>query len=541
MEFDLILQSGTVHDGSGGKPNVTDLAISGDTIAAIGDMSGAQAAQVLDCAGLVVSPGFIDIHSHSDLTLLYNYKAESKIRQGVTTECTGQCGLGVFPAREENKKSLQETSTFIITAPVEWTWQSTAEYLACLQDAGPSVNVAPMVAHSPIRADVIGFEADPATPEQIQQMCQVLQQSFDEGAVGLAFGLAYALGSAAETDEIEALCRVAAQNNKHVSVHIRNEGPALLDSLAEMISIARILKQEGLLLRLQIDHFKCAGSRNWHLADEAIRTVEQAKAEGLDIAFDVYPYTVASRHLSGSFPSWMYSGGNQMLLQRLADPEIRDQYRQQMADWEAGKTDHHPLEFELDRIMVVDVETEQNQPAIGKFLDEIVRERGQDIIDAVFDFLIEENAHINVALYSMDDADVEKRIKHPLGMIGSDGFSYAPYGELSRGLPHPRSYGTFPRFLGHYVRDKSLMDMATAINKCTARAASRLDLNDRGLLKPDYKADVVVFNPDTIIDKATFENPHQYPEGIMYVIVNGELTVENGEHTGAGAGRVLEN
>jgi len=520
---------------------VADVAISGDAIAAIGDMSGAQAAKVLDCAGLVVAPGFIDIHSHSDLTLLYNPKAESKVRQGVTTECTGQCGLGVFPVREENKQRLQETSTFIITAPVEWAWQSAAEYLACLRAAGPSVNVAPMVAHSPIRAEVIGFEADPATPEQIEQMCQVLQQSFDEGAVGLAFGLAYALGSAAQSGEIEALCRVAAQNGKHVSVHIRSEGPNLLEALAEMIGIARTLQQEGLLLRLQIDHFKCAGPRNWHLADAAIRSVEEAKAEGLNIAFDVYPYTVASRHLSGSFPSSMYSGGNEMLMQRLADPQIRDQYRRQLADWEAGKSDHHPLEFELDRIMVVDVETQKNQPTIGRFLDEIVAERGQEPIDAVFDFLIEENAHINVALYSMNDADVEKRLKHPLGMIGSDGFSYAPYGALSRGQPHPRSYGTFPRFLGHYVRDQGLMDMATAISKCTARAASRLNLKDRGLLQPDYKADVVVFDPDTIIDKATFAKPHQYPEGIVHVVVNGQLTVAKGEHTGAGAGRVLEN
>ena len=541
MSFDIILKRGTVYDGSGAEAVVADLAIERDTIAAIGDMPDARAGQVLDCSGLAVAPGFIDIHAHSDVTHIFNYRAESKVRQGVTTECTGQCGLGVFPVRPENRDALRKACSFIASAPVEWTWGSTAEYLAALRKAGPSVNVAPMVAQGPIRAEVVGLGATPATPEQTQQMCRVLQECFDEGAVGLSFGLAYAPGAAADAAEVEALCRVAAANNKHVSVHIRNEGPNLIESLDEVIGVARRLREADLLLRLQIDHFKCSGPRNWHLGDRAIEMVEQAEDEGLDIAFDVYPYDVASRHLTGSFPAWMHSGGNEMLLQRLADPQIREQFRREMADYEAGETDHHPLEFTPDRIRIVNLTSEHNQDAIGKFLSEIIAQRGYDPIDVVCDLIIEEQAHLDVALYTMNEEDVETRLRHPLSIIGSDGFALAPYGELSQGRPHPRSYGTFPRFLGHYVRDRGIMDMASAINKCTARCASRLNINDRGLLQRGYRADVTVFDPDSIIDRATFEDPHQYPAGIAHVIVNGALTVSGGEHTGAAAGLILEN
>ncbi|NLJ35744.1 MAG: D-aminoacylase [candidate division WS1 bacterium] len=541
MEYDLILKSGTVHDGSGGPPYAADVAVSGDKIAAIGELSDAQAAQTLDCTGFVISPGFVDIHSHSDLSLLHNPRAESKIRQGVTTECTGQCGLGVFPVSELRQHELQQICSFIVPTAESWRWETAAEYLAVLREARPSVNVVPMVAHTPIRAEVMGFEAVEATPQQIEQMCHLAQECFDGGAVGLAFGLAYALGSAAATDEILALCRVAAQNGKHVSVHIRNEGADVISSLEEMTGIARQLDDEGHRLRLQIDHLKTSGPRNWHLAEAALEALEQAHQEGLDVAFDVYPYAVASRHLSGSFPPWMFAGGTDMLLKRLADPQIRQQYRNQLTEWEAERTEHHPLEFDFNRIMISNVQSEENQRLIGMFLSDLIDERDGDPIDVVFDLLIEERAHIDVVLHSMDESSVERNLKHPLSMVGSDGFALAPYGVLAVGRPHPRSYGTFPRFLGRYVREIGIMELPAAIHKCTARPASRLNLSDRGLLKVGYKADVTVFDPDTIIDRATYEDPHQYSEGIAHVIVNGQLTLSEGEHTDAGAGTVLRN
>ncbi|MFP3904669.1 MAG: N-acyl-D-amino-acid deacylase family protein, partial [Armatimonadota bacterium] len=511
MTFDLVLANGNIYDGSGAERFTADIGIRGDTIATVGDLGEEDTADIYDCTGLAVSPGFIDIHSHSDVTLLFNPRAESKIRQGVTTECTGQCGLGLYPVREEHKRNLRDACTFIVMAPTELTWNSTAEYIERLREASPAVNVAPMVAQSAVRAYAMGFESAPADDAQTAAMCEVLRQALSEGAVGLSLGLAYALGNAAEVEEVQALCRVVAEEDRHVSVHIRNEGSHVIEALSEMVSVARSLADEGLLLRLQIDHMKTAGPRNWHLMEPALEVVENAREEGLDIAFDVYPYDVASRHLSGSFPGWMHSGGNEQFLQRLGDEDIRRRFRQDLEDWEAGEDVHHPLEFSMDRIMVVEVYTEKNEWTIGKFLDEIAAQRGGHPLDAIFDFLIEERGHISVALFSQDEENVKMCLSHPLSMIGSDGFALAPYGDLSRGRPHPRSYGTYPRFLGRYVRDQSLLPLSEAIHKCTARPAARLKLNDRGTIREGFRADIAVFDPEIIIDRATYTDPHQYP------------------------------
>ena len=539
MGFDLILAGGTVIDGTGAAGLRADVATSEGRIAALGDLSQAQTARRLDCAGQVVCPGFIDLHAHSDLTLLANPRAESKVRMGVTSECNGQCGMGVFPVRAEDSQPLRATCSFI-EAPTEVCWSTAGEYLAALQAARPAVNVAAMLGQSALRAWAMGFDDRPASKAEIADMCAAARDGFAEGAVGISLGLAYALGSFASHEEIVALCGEAAAHGKHLSVHPRNEGVRQIEGLDEMIGIAREVGDRG-PLRLQIDHLKCAGKASWGNMPRALEKIEQARDEGLDLAFDVYPYTAGSRHLSGSLPSWMHAGGNESLVRRLRDPQCRRRLREEFAASQEGRAGDNPFELNFADILITDVATDENRWAVGRRMDAVADQRSQDPLEAAMDLIAEENGHVSVCLFSMNEDDMRLALAHPLGCIATDGLAYAPYGPLSKAQPHPRSYGTFPRLLGKYVREEKLLSLAEAVRKCTSLPASRLALTDRGLLKEGYWADVVVFDPQTIADMADYANPHQYPVGISCVIVNGEITVQDGEHTGAGAGTILRH
>lgn len=537
MSFDVLLTGGDVVDGSGAGPRRADVGITDGRIAAIGDLPDAESAGTLDCTGKVVCPGFIDLHSHSDLTLLQNPRAESKVRMGVTSECNGQCGMGVFPVRAGAEQQLRAVCSFI-EAAVDFCWTDTAEYLEILRQAHPSVNVAPMMGHSALRAFAMGFENRPAAADEIARMRAAARDGFAQGAVGISLGLAYALGTFAQRDELLGICREVAAHDAEVSVHLRYEGLRELEALDEMIGVAREASDAG-RLRLQIDHLKCSGKASWGRMAPVLERIERARDEGLDIAFDVYPYTAGSRHLSGSLPAWMHDGGNEAMVGRLRDPQCRQRLRDEFEASRNDPTIHNPFELAFADILVTDVASDENRYTLGLRLSEVAERRNQDPLEAALDLLAEELGHVSVCLFSMSEDDMRMALAHPLGCVATDGLAFAPYGPLAKGRPHPRSYGTYPRLLGKYVREEKLLSLTEAIRKATSLPASRLGISDRGLLQEGLRADVTVFDPQTIRDTATYADPHQYPEGIMAVIVNGALTVHNGAHTGAGAGMVL--
>lgn len=531
------MQGARLIDGSGNAAFTADIGVSAGSITAVGDLSAADATDKIDARGLTVAPGFIDIHAHSDLTNMVGPSGESKIRQGITLETNGQCGYSPFPVRPECRAELDALNPFVTPQP-EWTWQSTDEFLSALQACGPSMNLCQMVGHSALRGWVMGFGNRPASTVEIMAICNLAEVALDEGAVGVSFGLAYALGSFARYDEVEAVCEVCARKDALVTVHLRDEGEGLVDSLGEMIDIARRVS-DGSPLRLQIDHLKASGMRSWGRIGDALEVIEAARDEGLDIGFDCYPYTAGSRHLSGSLPAWMHDGGQEALVQRLLDPDCRARLRETHDAWERGEVSHSPFELSFDRIRVTEVSTEENAWTVGKSLEEIAQTCGLDPIEATLDFLAEERGQISVVLFSMDEADMRQALAHPLGCIATDGLVFAPNGPLSSGRPHPRSYGTYPRAIGHYARDLGLMPMEEAVRKCTSLPASRLGIADRGRIAAGMKADLVVFEAERIIDTATFDDPHRFPEGIAYVIANGRVSVEGETNLNAGAGEVL--
>lgn len=531
--FDLLLLHGRVVDGSGGQALDADVGVEGGWIAAIGDLGGAEARERIDCSGKVVAPGFVDLHAHSELTLLVNPAGESKLHQGVTTELSGQCGLAPFPVRAQDREEMRSVCTFI-DAPVEWTWEHVDEYLSVLEATHPSYNAAVLVGQSALRAWVLGFGARPATEDELARMRALLSESLERGGVGLSLGLSYPLGSFADGEEPLQLAATCAERDGLVTVHLRNEGPALMASLDEMLAVAA---RTG--CRLQIDHLKTIGRRYWGRASEVLAKVEAAVDRGLDVTFDVYPYTAGSRHLYGSLPDWVVDGGVGPMIDRLREPEVRERLRESLDAWATGQDAAGGFSLDFANTMVTSVRTEANGWCVGKRLAEIAEKRGQNPLDATLDLLIEEAGEASCVLWAMSEEDVREFLKHPLGCIGTDGLAYAPYGPLSKGAPHPRCYGTFARFLGRYVRDEGLLPLPEAIRKCTSLPASRLKLSDRGLLKEGLRADVVVFDPLTVGERGEYGRPHVYPEGIETVIVNGELAVSQGETTEARPGMVL--
>jgi N-acyl-D-amino-acid deacylase len=514
---DVIIRTVNILDGSGSPAFRADIGLQGDRIAAIGDLAAATAAIIVDSTGLTAAPGFIDMHSHSDFTLPINPRAESKVRQGVTTEVIGMCGASPAPIDPVSGEGVMESYP-----ELPWAWNTFGQYLDYLRQQGLSVNVVPLVGHGMIRGTAMGLADRAPTDDEMAAMKHLIVQTIDEGAWGMSTGLIYPPSIYATTDELVELSRAVAERGGFYFSHIRGEGSTLLQAIAEAIEIG-----ERAGLPVQIAHLKAAGPENWPLLPQALALIDDARARGLDVAADRYPYTASSTGLSAYLPAWAHDGGRHVLLERLQLPDARQRVAAELV---AG-----PQRW--DKVLIVHA---PNCPELeGLTVAEIADERGTDPADTALDILLEAELRVSVVHFSMDKDNLRTVLRHPAVMVGSDGSARVPEGPLGEGKRHPRSYGTFPRVLGKYVREEGVLSLPEAVHKMTGLPAQRLGLSDRGRLVPGMKADLVLFNPATVRDTATFTDPYRYPIGIEYVFVNGQAVVTPEGHTGALPGQIL--
>ncbi|HEV2053625.1 MAG TPA: D-aminoacylase [Methylomirabilota bacterium] len=523
--LDLKIVGGQVLDGTGAPAVRADVGVTGDSITAVGDLSREPAGETVEAAGLTVAPGFIDMHSHSDWRLFENRRAESKIRQGVTTEVVGNCGFSPAPVSDEFREDMKGFAPYLGHG-MDFSWRSVKDFLRRYEDDGLALNVAQLIGHGTLRLAVMGFARRPPSAKELARMRSLMESAMADGACGLSTGLIYAPGSYSETREIVEIARAAARGGFYAS-HIRDEGAKLLDSVAEAI---RVGEEGG--LPVQVSHIKAAGRPHWGRVKDALSLIDAARARGLDIMADVYPYTASSTTIRTLLPDSALEGGIEAMLGRLRDPAARARIRDEMAH---GAVLARGVGW--GDIMIAYAPSRPE--AQGLRLDEIGRRWGRDPVDCAFEVIEAEKGKGFVILFQLDEADLRKALVHPHVMIGSDGSSLVATGQLSVGKPHPRSYGTFPRVLGRYVRDEGVLTLPAAIHKMTGMPAARLGLKDRGAIRAGAKADVVAFSPGRVADLATYEDPHRYAAGIEHVIVNGRAVVRGGEHTGNLPGRVL--
>lgn len=526
QKYDVLITGGMVIDGTGAAAISADVGIIGDQVVEMGSLRDNGSKRVIDATGMIVCPGFIDIHSHTDLALLVNPKAESKIRQGVTTEVAGQDGGSLAPLTDTQLKGLQEG--YGARYEVDINWKDFTGLFATLRKNQIGVNFISFVGQGTIRRLVVGNKNVRATARQIDVMKALVEQALSEGAWGLSSGLEYTPGSFANEDEIAELGKVTRSFDGIYATHMRNEDDRLIEAVEEAIHIAR--KAE---IPLEISHFKASGKRNWDKISQAFEIIEKANAEGMDITLDRYPYIAYQTTLRNLFPTRYRDGGTDAFVKRLQTPALLARMKRaalakidMLGDWSA--------------VMITSVSKEEHQVHIGKRVSEIVAESKEDPFEFVRQLLINENGSVGMVGFGMSEEEIKSVLTHPLVMIASDGGAAATYGPLSETTPHPRYYGTFPRVLGKYCRDDRFFDLPTAVHKMTGMPAQRLGLKDRGKVDVGLAADLVVFNPDTVIDRADFMNPHQYAQGIDYVLVNGAVVIDQGEHMGVLAGRVLQ-
>jgi N-acyl-D-amino-acid deacylase len=527
-QYDLVIRHGTLYDGTGTAGVRQDLAATGDRIVALGNLERARGRQEIDATGLAVAPGFINMLSHSETSLIADGRSQGDLRQGVTLEVFGESSMG--PLSEQMKKDQTERQGDI---KFDIAWTTLGEYLDYLAARGISSNVASFVSAATVRANEIGLDNRPPTAEELERMRGHVRRAMDEGAMGLTSALIYIPGVFAKTGELVELAKVASQSGGMYISHMRSEGDRLLEAIDEVLTIAREAH-----IRAEIYHLKAAMQSNWNKLGDAIAKIEAAQKAGLEITADMYTYTAGSTGLDAAMPPWVQEGGYKAWAARLQDPKIRERVRREMttraSDWE-----NLLLGAGGEGTLLVGFKNEALRPNAGKTLAEVARLRGRSVQDTAMDLVVEDGSRVQVVYFLMSEDNVRRQIRLPWVSFGSDASSMTAGGVFVKTSTHPRAYGNFARLLGKYVRDEHVIPLGEAIRKLTSFPAATLRIKERGRLAPGYFADVVIFDPEAISDRSTYEKPHQYATGVRHVWVNGVQVLKDGEHTGATPGRVV--
>jgi len=520
IEYDIILKNGTIYEGSGNEPFIGDVAISADTIAAIGDLGDAKGKKVVDLQQLAVAPGFINMLSWANVSLIEDGRSQSDIRQGVTLEVLGE-GSSMGPLSDTMKIEMVENQGDI---KYDIKWTTLGEYLQYMEEKGVSTNVASFVGNGTIRKHIIGYENRLASDEELAKMKTLVKQAMEEGAVGISSSLLYAPSSYANTEELIELAKVASKYNGMYISHIRSEGDELLEAIDELITISREAK-----IAAEVYHLKASGQSNWQKMDQVIEKIEQARKDGLAVTADMYTYSASSTGLHVQLPDWVRDGGIEAMIERLADASLRDKIL-------------NDIEFRNppERILLTGFRNEDLRKYAGKRLNEVAEILGKSPAETMIDLIVEDDSRIQVVYFSMSDENIKKKVVLPWMSFCSDAGSYTNEGVFVKQITHPRAYGSFTRVLGKFARDENVLTLQEGVRKLSSLPAQNLKLKKRGLLKIGNYADVVVFDPSKINDVATFDKPHQYAEGMIHVWVNGVQVLENGEHTEAKPGRFVK-
>ena len=542
--YSLVIKNVRVVDGLGNPWYHADVGIEGERIVHIGRIEGKDAQKLIDGNNMMLSPGFIDMHSHSEMVFLNEKQhelVEGRIRQGITTEIMGNCGISVSPVKDEMKPIMEASVRWMTPGKVPWEWNSMGEFLDLMEKKGVVVNVGTLTGHGAIRALLKGFSSGVSLSEELRNMQDSLRETFEQGSFGLSSGLIYAPGMFADTNELTELGEVVAEYDRLFVSHIRGSSETDIDAEKEIISIG-----EKTGCRVHRSHYEAFGRENWHKIEITLKLDEEARQRGIDMGFDMFPYTAAMTMMIAIYPPWALEGGWPEFVKRVEDSKVRKKIENDIENvvptwptWLPGSWPHNLVKATgWENIYIGYIPSEKNKQYEGLNLVELAERVGKSPFDAITDLMVEEGGAISQLIFGVsgdrdNDEPLRAIIRHPLGGYATDAI------DIGRGKPHPAAYGTYPRILGHYVRDLKLVRLEDAIRRMTSFPANRLGLRDRGIVAEGYSADLVLFNPDGIIDKATYENPRQFAEGIDYVIVNGQVLLERGELRRIRPGKVL--
>jgi N-acyl-D-aspartate/D-glutamate deacylase len=530
QDFDVLIRNGRVIDGTGNPGYLADIGLRGGRIAAVGKLDGRTASRTIDATGLVVAPGFVDIHNHSDYSVVTDGNAQSMIRQGVTSMIFGEGGSAAPIGGKQNREAIEGRNQRAAS------WTDFQGYFAKLLQQGISPNIGSYVGSSQIWTYVRGPQAGPATPDELRQMRDLARQAMEQGALGVASSLSGPPGSWIDTDTLVAMCEAAGQYGGIYSTHMRTEGFGVFESVAEAIEIGRRAN-----VPVDIIHLKIAEHKLWGQMPELIASIAAARSRGEQVEAHVYPYRAGQNNLATILPPWVHEGGTRALLGRLKDPALRPRIEREVLNGIPGSNwyNHYTATGSWEGMLLVSFSNPEYTKFEGKRMNEVIQALGKPPVDALFQVLLDNSGSVPAVYFHHSEEDMRYALKQPFVSIGSDGTAVATEGPLARGNPHPRYYGTFPRVLGRYVRDEKVITLEEAIRKMTSANTAKIRVYDRGLLRPGQWADVAIFDAAKIIDNATYDKPHQYASGVEYVLVNGKVVLDRGNHTGARPGAIL--